>query len=257
MTQPVNPFAPAVPQQAQPEPQVLVNPFAGPATSAPQPVQAYAPPVAPVTPNPFATNPPSPQGPYGQAPAPAAPQYQPPTLDSSGLASAPPPPPSGGRGADLVAMYGRLVLCIPQHIEQVPRNPKYITDAQRAAGNTTQERMTVTVVVLDDGAGGMQPIAFGGAPHELPPRPHTESAPLPYVRKGMWINQSRLIGQLRPFLPATPGGTPGMTVGRVAKTGPAHNDPWYLIGATEQEVARAGQYLEAVKGGHYPHPLAP
>jgi len=275
MTQPVNPFAPAVPQQATPEPPVQhnpapVNPFA-PVNNAgaPQPVQAYAPPAmpaqAPAAPNPFATAAPSPYAPAAQSVAAgqhpiqqaATAAYTPPALDSSAVGAAPPPPPGGGRGADLVAMYGRLVLCIPQHIEMVPRNPKYITEAQRAAGNTTQERMTVTVVVLDDGQGGMQPIAFGGAPHELPPRPHTESAPLPYVRKGMWINQSRLIGQLRPFLPATPGGTPGMTAGRVAKTGPNHNDPWYLITATEQEVALAKQYLDLVKASQYPHPLAP
>lgn len=264
MTQPVNPFAPAVP--AQPEPAVpqqapaapaAVNPFAQQQPPAPQPVQAYAPPAAPAqapqtAPNPFA----SPAAPAQPAPA-AAPGYAPPALNSAGLSAAPPPPPGGGRGADLKAMYGRLVLCIPQHIEQVPRNPQYITEAQRAAGNTMQERMTVTVVVLDDGQGGMQPIQYGGDLTALPQKPHTESAPLPYVRKGMWINQSRLIGQLRPFLPATPGGQPGMTTGRVAKTGPANNDPWYLISANEQELALARQYLDLVAAGQYPHPLAP
>lgn len=220
-----NPFAPTVPQQAPPA--APGNPFASPAAPAPAAPQAYAPPAA--------------------APAP--------TLDLGGLRSAAAPV-IGGTGAKLKDMFGRLVLFFPLAIQRVPRSPQYITAEQRARGDVDQDRLTATVVVLDDGQGGQSPIAWGGDPYALPATPHTNSDPLPYVRKGMWINQSRLISQLRDALPATPGAAPGMIAGRVTKAGPNNNDPWYLIGATEAEVALVRQYLEAVQAGHVPHPLA-
>ena len=222
-----NPFAPAVPQQAPPA--APGNPFASPAVPAPAAPQAYA------SPSPVA------------APAPE--------LNLGGLRSAAAPV-IGGTGAKLKDMFGRLVLIFPLSIQRVPRSPQYITAEQRARGDVDQDRLTATVVVLDDGQGGQSPIAWGGDPYALPATPHTNSDPLPYVRKGMWINQSRLISQLRDALPATPGAAPGMIAGRVTKAGPNNNDPWYLIGATEAEVALVRQYLEAVQAGHVPHPLA-
>jgi hypothetical protein len=179
----------------------------------------------------------------------------PPALDVSGLQGAPAPVVGEGRGAKLADMYGRLVLVFPLGLVRVPRNPRYITAEQRQRGDLEQDRMTATVVVLDDGVGGMQPIAFGGAPYALPPAPHTESAPLPYVRKGMWINQSRLISQFRDALPQ-PGQVQQMRVGRVVKAGPESNDPWYLQAPTEQDLQLAGTYLNLVQRGEYPHPLA-
>jgi hypothetical protein len=172
-----------------------------------------------------------------------------------GLRAAGAPVVGEGRGAKLADMYGRLVLVFPLGLTRVPRNPQFITAEQRQRGDLDQDRMTATVVVLDDGQGGMTPIGYGGAPYALPPKPHTDSAPLPYVRKGMWINQSRLISQLRDFLPQA-GGAPGMICGRVVKAGPQNNDPWYLQGATEAELTLAGQYLELVQQGVYGHPLA-
>lgn len=230
----------------------MTNPFL-PATPT-VPADPYANPHTPSG-NPFVT---PAAAPAAYAPSTAAPvtASAPPALDMGRLASAPAPIVGEGTGARLKDMYGRLVLIFPLALTRVPRNAKYITAEQRQTGNLEQDRMTATVVVLDDGQGGMQPIAFGGDPYALPPTAHTSSEPLPYVRKGMWINQSRLIGQLRDALPATPGTAPGMIAGRVTKVGPAQNDPWYLIGATEQEVVRVRQYLEAVQGGHYPHPLA-
>lgn len=224
-----NPFAPAVP--AQPAVAPTGNPFASPAPAAPQPFQRLA------------------TQSYQQASGQVA---TPPALDLGRLAAAPEPV-IGSTGASLVDMYGRLVLIFPLSLQRVPRLPKYITPEQRARGDVEQDRLTATVVVLDGGQ-----IQWGGTLYGPPEmqKPHTDSAPVPYVRKAMWINQSRLISQLRDALPATPGGAPGMIAGRVAKTGPAQNDPWYLIGATEQEVALVRQYLEAVQAGHVPHPLA-
>lgn len=247
-----NPFAAGVPVQAPP---AQPNPFAAPPAPAPapQPQQPmYAPPAAPA---------PAPQyaPPQQQAYAPPAPQTQqapPPALDPNALRAAPPPVVGEGKGAKLADMYGRLVLVFPQSLTRTQRRPEHITAEDRINGNTMQDQLTATIVVLDAGPGRMDPIAFGGAPHKLPPIPHTESAPLPYVRKSLWINQSRLISQLRDFLPAQPGGVPGMTVGRVTKAGPNNNDPWFLIAANEQELALAGQYLTLVAGGQYPHPLA-
>lgn len=256
MTQP-NPFAPPAPAATAPvaEPAVASpNPFAAPATQ-----QA-----APAAPAWLAQPTAAEQASYVRPPGVDHMQhvanttpYTPPALNLGAMNAAPPPPPSGGKGADLPAMYGRLLLVLPTRVDTVPRQPQFITAEQRAAGNVNQERLTATVVVLDDGQGGQQPIAWGGAPHKMPPTPHTNSDPLPYVRKAMWINQSKLIAQLLDYLPANRGGEQGMAVGRAVKTGPAHNDPWYLTQATEQEMAVAKYYLEAVGRGQFPHPLAP
>jgi len=172
------------------------------------------------------------------------------------LRGAPAPIVGEGRGAKLPHMYGRLVLVFPLSITRKPRNPQFITPEQRQRGDLEQEQVTATFVVLDDGQGGMQPIRFGGDPSAFPPVPDTESAPLPYVRKGLWVTQSRVISQLRDFLPAGPGHPAGMVCGRMVKTGPARNDPWYITTATDAELALAGQYMQLVAAGQYPHPLA-
>jgi hypothetical protein len=232
-----NPFAPAQPAA----PAGPVNPFAQPAPAAPQGLG-------------------TPQA--GQSvqqhnfvPV-AASAAAPPAFDFSRLASAPAPVVGEGKGAALADMYGRLVLFFPLSISRVARRTEYITAEQRARGDLDQEQLVATVVVLDDGQGGMQPIAYGGKPYAIPSTPHTDQAPLPYVRKAMWVKQTRLISQLRDSLPAAPGGAPGMIAGRLNKTGPAQNDPWFLVGATEAEVALVRQYLELVQANQYPHPLA-
>lgn len=291
-----NPFAPQAQQPEQPQQQApaapqqpAANPFgqpAGgnpfgqqvpqqvPAPAAPQAYapqqgypqqQAYAPPAAPgYAPQQQAPTGPAfygaQQAPQGYAPqqaAPAAPATPPPALNPQGLNSAPPPPPSGdAKGAKLAHMYGRLVLVFPHGVTSRPRKPEYITPEQRAQGNLNQDVMTATVVVLDDGRGGQTPITYGGNPAAFPPVPDTESAPLPYVRKAMWITQSRLIAQLTPYLPQGAGAAPGMVAGRVVKAGPQANDPWYLDGANDGDLRLAQMYLEAVAAGHLPHPLA-
>lgn len=263
-----NPYA----QQAAPAPQQQApNPFGqGVPQQAPAAPQAYAP--APAAPQSY------PQPQYGQlqqqgaqmayappAPAPqayapqqqAAPTAPPPALDPSMLRGAPAPVVGEGRGAKLAHMYGRLVLVFPLSIARKPRNPQFITPEQRQRGDLEQEQVTATFVVLDDGQGGMQPIRFGGDPSAFPPIADTESAPLPYVRKGLWVTQSRVISQLRDFLPNVATGQPGgMVCGRMVKTGPQRNDPWYITAATEQELGLAGQYMQLVAAGQFPHPLA-
>lgn len=254
-----NPFEQAPPAPTAPP----VNPYAQPAPAPAQPGNPFGPgvaqqaaPVAPV----------QPYGPYGHpgapatqqyaAPAPVAPPAQAPApLNIAGLNAAPPAPPSGERGAKFADMYGRLVLFFPLSISRRPRNAKYITDDMRQRGDLEQDQLTATVVVLDDGRGGMTPISFGGDITAFPPVANTESAPLPYVRHGMWITQSRVIAQLQPFLPPA-GAAPGMVCGRMLKTGPDRNSPWYIQGATQDELRLAGQYLELVQSGRYPHPLA-
>lgn len=257
-----NPFAqqaaPAAPAAA---PQVP-NPFAQPVQPqaySPQPVQTYAPPAQHVAANPYAPQ---------QAPQAVTPQqYAAPVQQAAPVgiatASAPPPPVAGGgTGAKLADMYGRLVVVFPHLLQRVPKNARFVTDADRASGNLEQDRMTATVVVLDGGStGNMSPIAFGGNPHALGGRPHDQSAPLPYVRKGMWLNQSQLIGQVSDYLPGHarggPGGTPGAAVGRIVKSGPEQNAPWFLTTPTDAEVKLANDYLGLVMEGRFPHPLAP
>lgn len=269
MTSP-NPFAqnvPAAAETAQP-----ANPF-----TQQQAAPAAAPQQAPA--NPFAQQAPQAYAPQAPAYAPQqVPQYAPAAVaqqappqqvyaqsapPSLGTASAPPPPVAGGgKGAKLPDMYGRLVVIFPLSLQRVPRNPRFVTDAQRAAGDLEQDRMTATLVVLDGGSvDNMAPLAWGGNPHALGGVPHNELSPLPYVRKGMWLNQSQVIGQCSPYLPGRerggPNGAPGAVVGRVVKTGPGQNDPWYITTPTDAEVGLANSYLGLVHEGRFPHPLAP
>lgn len=235
---PQQPAAPAAPQAYAPQPQYAPAPAAPPAAYAPQQYPQGQPQYAPVP----------------QQAAPAAP---PAALDPSMLRGAPAPIVGEGRGAKLAHMYGRLVLIFPLSITTKARSEKWITPEQRQRGDLTQEQVTATFVVLDDGQGGMQPIRFGGDPSAFPPVPDTESAPLPYVRKGLWVTQSRVISQLRDFLPnVTTGQAGGAICGRMVKTGPQRNDPWYITTATDAELALAGQYMQLVAAGTYPHPLA-
>jgi hypothetical protein len=262
-----NPFAPNVPAQQQPQ---GGNPFAQPASQPQQPQQQPAA-------NPFAAPAQQPQqAPYGQpqqqpaygggypqqaAPnAYAQPQQQaapPAALDPSALNAAPTPPPSGdGKGAKFPDMYGRLVIMFPLSFEQRPKSPQFLTQQDRSNGNLMQDQITTTVVVLDDGRGGFSPISWGGDPmRNVPP---TDTVALPYVRRAMWISQTKLIAQLRPYLPASPGAAPGMIFGRVLKAGNEHNSPWYLSSdVTEADTQLARTYLNLVAQGQVPHPLAP
>jgi hypothetical protein len=243
--QPVQAYAPAAPPAAYAPP---AQQGFGPAQ---QPVQAYAPPQQ---------QPQYAPAPQAQPAATAAPSGPPPALDPNAVNAAGAPPPAGdGRGAKLADMYNRLVLFFPHGITNRARNPQYITPEQRQRGQLTEDVLTATAVVLDSGP-GTQPgtgfIDFGGAPYKMPPTAHTDREQLPYVRKAMWITQTRLVGQLRDFLPQPGQTVPGMCAGRVVKAGPQANDPWQLQGATAEELATCQAYLRLVSEGRYPHPLA-
>lgn len=257
----------------------MTNPFAQPAPVQPQAPAQPGNPFGPATPAQPPAPAPAQQPTYGvqgqpawlaqpqQAPAPAQPQQQPqqaaavPQLPTGGFGNAAPPPPAGdGKGALLPDMFGRLVLIFPHELTNEPRNPAYISQEDRARGNVTQDKLTATVVVLDDGQGGNGPIWYGGKPYGMPPSPHTEQGTLPYVRRSMWLRGRSLIAQCRDYLPggsAVRPGVPGMVLGRVTKAGPAQTDPWYLLGAEPADEARANYYLEAVQRGQFPNPLAP
>lgn len=250
MTNPFAPAQPAAPAPAQ-QPQQGGNPFAAPAPAAPvQPAQPQYGATAGGAPAPAWLAQPS-------APATRAPtQAAPPTI--GGFRSAGAPPAAGtGKGPKLPHMYGRLLMIFPLSRAQRPKKPEFITPEQHASGQTTQDTVTATVVVLDSGPGQMQPISFGGNPAAFPPVPDTESAPLPFVRKAMWITQTQIIGQIEGDLPAGPGVQPGVILGRLTKAGPERNDPWYLLPASPQDEELARTYLGLVASGQYPHPLAP
>jgi hypothetical protein len=171
------------------------------------------------------------------------------------LNAAPPPPPSAdGKGAKLENMYGRLILFFPLSRETKPKNPSFITPEDRASGNVMQDQITATIVVIDDGQGGYSPVTWGGDPmRNVPP---SDSAALPYIRRGMWISQTKLIAQLAPYLPQTPGGLGGLVYGRPVKSGPERNAAWYLQTPTDADTAAARNYLNLVAQGQVPHPLA-
>lgn len=238
-----NPFAQPAPQQPQSAPPAAPhqggNPFGPPAQAQPMQQQSFAPPAAP-----------APQ-------AYAAPQQAaaPPSATIGGFRKPEAPTVGGGQGADLVAMYGRLVLMFPLSLATVARNPKFITEDQRARGDVMQPRMTATIVVLD----GSNPIPFGGNPYAMPPEAHTKSEPLPHVSKALWISQSKLIEQCQPALTVagqTGAGSDGaMTLGRLLRGGTEANSPWILGDATEADEAIAMYYLEGVRSGQFPHPL--
>jgi hypothetical protein len=243
----------------------MTNPFAPPATT--PPAQPYAQPQQPAAPaqpgNPFGPAAQPQAAPVAQPMQQQAPQsYGPPGQQGSsqwpqGAAPAPlgqfgrPQAPTigGGQGADLVAMYGRLVLVLPQKLEH--GLPSKFTDP--ATGQPrTQDRMTATFIVLD----GANPIAFGGNPYSMPPVAHTKSEPLPHVSKALWISQSKLIEQCQEHLPA-PGQTQGgMVLGRLVRAGNEANSAWILQDATPQDEEIANYYLAGVASGQFAHPLA-
>ncbi len=260
MTQP-NPFAPPAAPAAEPAvPAQPVNPFGQPAAVP----QAHAAPAAPTW---LAQPTVAEQATYQQptAPAfapPAAPTasgYTPPALNLNGAASVAPAA-LGGIGADLWSMAGRLVMVLPLHIATEPIPEKWITPKDREMNRLTREKITANVVVLSDKDGGTADLEWGGDPRTAPGmpgyKPHTNIDPLPYVRKGMWLS-GKLIDQLRPGLPGAPGAAPSPMIGKVWKDGPDKTDPWYLMPATAEDIARAKYYLAAVERGQFPHPLAP
>lgn len=225
----------------------MTNPF-GPAPAAPAtgnpfgaPAPQFAPPQQHSAPAPAAVQAYTPPAPAAAPAAPALGSFRPAAPVVSG----------GGGGAKLPDMYGRLVLILPIKIER-----GIASNFKDDKGNAqVQDRMTATVVVLDGG-----PIAFGGAPYKMPPTPHTQSEPLPYVSKGLWISQAKLVEQCEPALAtvAAQGVGKGMVLGRLLKNGTEANSAWILGEYTAAEADVAQYYLDAVARGDagFPNPLA-
>lgn len=228
----------------------MTNPFL-PAQPAPQPQQpVYAPPAQPQS-NPYA--PPQPQGnPYATQqhpqyaqPAPQQPAYAPPVQQQTALVARPgqfstPPPPSasGGVRPRLLDMYGRLLIVLPEAIQRgIPS--RFMDKGQPQL----QDKLTATVIVLDGG-----PLAFGGEPEKGPTGKgqHTHTEQVPYVVKGLWIPQAKLIEQLEEALAMRLRGEPGIALGRLWKVGQAQNDPWVLAAPQPDDVAQYDRYVSQV-----------
>lgn len=212
-----NPFLPAQPQHTAPPTGYApaANPYAQPQQAAPA------------------------HNPYAQQ---ATQQQQ----AGNGLVARPgqfntPPPPSasgGGTRPRLLDMYGRLLIILPEAIQRnVPS--RFMNNGQPQ----TQDKLTATVVVLDGG-----PLAFGGEPEKGPAGKgqHTQNEQVPYVIKGLWINQSKLIEQLEEPLGMRLRGEAGIALGRLWKVGSAQNDPWVLAAPAPDDVAQYDRYVSQV-----------
>jgi hypothetical protein len=215
-----NPFLPAAPAAPAPAPAQGGNPFMpqSPGPVAPQqytqaaPQQPYAPPVTP-------------QGPYGQVATNL--------VARPGQYSTPPPPSanSGGGQPKVADLQGRLLLILPERIEYgIPS--RFMNNGVPQV----QDRLTATVIVLDGGPLNWTPSRNGqlGQPR---------SEQVPYVIKGMWIPQSKLIEQLQEALGVRQSGGPGLALGRLWKAGVGQNDPYVLATPSPQDSALYDQYV--------------
>lgn len=223
MSQPTNPLQP----QQQPFP-----------TSGPFAPQASPPAQPQVTP--FQQ--------FNQAPqaAPPAPQAAPPGQWTQAPAAQQPstaPTPFGAPAAPIAKrprildLYGRLLLIMPKKIETVPNKLAKVPGEM-------QDRMTADIVVLDGG-----PLAYGGAPEKMPPKPHDMVVQVPYLIVGLWMNQVGLVSQCREALANKLSGIPGrqtMVLGRLgvsSEAKPGQNAPYILDPAQPHENALAAQWL--------------
>jgi hypothetical protein len=242
-----NPFMPQ-PQQAPPaQPQ---QPAGNPYAPQPQPQQPQGNPYAPQPQQPAQPQyaPPA-QPQYTQQPAQHAyapqPQYAPQQQAPAGLIARPgqfnaPPPPSasGASGMPKVSdLQGRLLIVLPETIQRAM--PSRFTGPGGAP--QTQDRLTATVIVLDGGNG---PFTWTRAAQGQQPQTQTQGTP--FVIKGLWIQQTKLIEQLEEALAMRLRGEPGISLGRLWKTGPSNSDPYVLASPNPQEVAEYDAYVSQV-----------
>lgn len=215
----------------------MTNPFlpAAPAAPAPAPAQGG---------NPFAPQAPAPQQ-YTQQPSQqqtfygAQPQAQAPAPTNlvarpGGYSTPPPPTASNGGGQPKFSdLQGRLLLILPERIERgLPS--RFMNNGVPQ----TQDRLTATVIVLDGG-----PLQWTPSRNGQPGQPRAEQ--VPYVIKGMWITQTKLIEQLSEALGVRQAGGPGLALGRIWKAGQQQNDPWLLAPPSPQDGALYDQYVSA------------
>ena len=228
MTNPFLPAQPAAPAQQQ-------NPYAAPAA----PANPYAP-AAPAAPgNPYA---PAAQPQYTQQPVqyPGQNQSAPVPPGGNGLVAQPgqfttppPPSPSGGNLPKISDLQGRLLIVMPESMQHGVAS-KF---TNRDGSPQFQDRITATVVVLDGG-----PLQWGG----MQPGSARQQGDVPYVIKGLWIQQSKLIEQLGEPLRMRLDGQPGLALGRLWKTGTAASDPYVLATPSAEDVAQYDRYVTQV-----------
>lgn len=189
--------------------------------------------------NPFALDTPPATAPA----APAAPA-QPPATAPATTPDVDPfdaPAPQAARGPRLREMYGRLLLLMPQKLEEGLVSRQFKNPDGSAV---VQDRMTADIVVLDGGT-----IHYGGKPEKMPPEPHTKTAETPHITKGMYISSVGLISQCREALSKKISqGKPGMVLGRLSKGEDSGKGepPWLLTLPTDADKQIARQYLANV-----------
>lgn len=229
-----NPFIPAAPAPQQ-QPAAPANPYAQ--------QQPAAPPNTYTQQNPYAQ--PQQQNPYAQQAAPQ-PQYtqQPQQMPGNGLVARPgqflaPPPPSASGSGNLPSigdLQGRLLIIMP---ESVRRNVPSKFAGQNGAAQT-QDQMTCTIIVLADG--GVNSLQFMPKQNGQPTG-QMQTVQLPYVIKGKWITQRKLVEQLEEALAMRLRGEAGLVFGRLWKAGTGNNDPYVLATPQPHEVEVYNQYV--------------
>jgi hypothetical protein len=141
-----------------------------------------------------------------------------------------PPAVGAGNMPKVSDLQGRLLLVMPERVERnVPSRFQ-----GRDGGVQYQDKMTCTVIVLDGG-----PLQWGGTQ----PGSARQQQQVPYVVKGMWIQQKGLVAQLEDALALRQQGGPGIVLGRLWKTGTAQNDPYVLAEPQPQDEQVAQQYV--------------
>lgn len=154
-----------------------------------------------------------------------------------GYSTPPPPSASNGGGQPKVGdLQGRLLLILPESIAHGVASR--FMDRQTGQPQL-QDRLTATVIVLDGG-----PLQWTPSKNGQPGQPRAEQ--VPYVIKGMWINQSKLIEQLQEALGIRQQGGPGLALGRLWKAGTGQSDPYLLAPPSPQDGAVYDQYVSAV-----------
>lgn len=130
---------------------------------------------------------------------------------------------------------GRLLCINPTAIQE---------DAPHMSGGT-KPRVTADVAILD----GATPFDFGGS--EKKNRPNSMRVTrLPYLIRGMWIQETLLVQQLRSRIGK------GVVVGRLAmgQATNGNNAPWVINDPTPEEVEYVRSWLTAKATGQWTNP---